>query len=247
MAALRDHFQGEGNVTRRIAEAERLRDALHYKNERSLSFETFLTKCQKMFNIFEKNGEGMEEDAKIRFVFKQIHNKDLQHDIAALKATITTSPPGTITFTTVCNHLSTAVSQLPEYISKNRNISGLTRGTSSIYNSDGEVIVDKWIPNWNDLSKEDKKKVLTARAKAGVKLGRGGKGGDPKGSKNSNMLKKLKKENNKYKRKIKAMKVRIKSEDDSDDEDDAEKESDDDAGDQFGGKNGKMKRKKSSK
>ena len=43
MKALRDHFKGEGNATRRIAEAERLHESLHYKNERSLSFEVFLT------------------------------------------------------------------------------------------------------------------------------------------------------------------------------------------------------------
>ena len=38
MQALCGHFSGEGNATTRIAEAERLRDSLHYKNERSLSF-----------------------------------------------------------------------------------------------------------------------------------------------------------------------------------------------------------------
>ena len=30
MAALRAHYQGEGNMTRRIAEAERLRDVVFY-------------------------------------------------------------------------------------------------------------------------------------------------------------------------------------------------------------------------
>ena len=32
MSALRAHYQGEGNTTRRIAEAERLCDSLHYRN-----------------------------------------------------------------------------------------------------------------------------------------------------------------------------------------------------------------------
>ena len=131
MKALRDHFAGEGNVTRRIAEAERLRDSLHYKNERSLSFKPFLTKSQKMFNIFEKHGEGMEEDAKIRFLFKNVQHSGLQSDIAALKASITTSAVGTISYTTVCNHLSTAVLQLPEFISKGRNVSGFVTDSES--------------------------------------------------------------------------------------------------------------------
>ena len=45
MAALRNHYSGEGNTSRRIAVAERYRrDSLHYKNEKSLTFTTFLDK-----------------------------------------------------------------------------------------------------------------------------------------------------------------------------------------------------------
>ena len=32
MKALKDHFAGEGNATRRIAEADHLKSSLHYKN-----------------------------------------------------------------------------------------------------------------------------------------------------------------------------------------------------------------------
>ena len=48
------HFatSGEGNTSRRIAVAERIRDTLHYKNERAMQFFTFLDKLQKIFNIF---------------------------------------------------------------------------------------------------------------------------------------------------------------------------------------------------
>jgi hypothetical protein len=41
--ALRGHYSEEGNTSRRIAVAERYRDALlHYKNEKALSFSSFL-------------------------------------------------------------------------------------------------------------------------------------------------------------------------------------------------------------
>ena len=36
MIVLRAHYSGEGNSSRRIGEAERLRDSIHYKNERSM-------------------------------------------------------------------------------------------------------------------------------------------------------------------------------------------------------------------
>ena len=43
MQALCDHFPGEGNPAGRISESDRMKKYLHYKNERSLSFEMFLT------------------------------------------------------------------------------------------------------------------------------------------------------------------------------------------------------------
>ena len=57
MAALRAHYQGEEDLTRRISEAERLRDSLHYQNERDLPFNFYLSKMQHIFNLFEENKE----------------------------------------------------------------------------------------------------------------------------------------------------------------------------------------------
>ena len=62
MADLRAHFSGEGNATRNVAEAGRLKETLHYKRERVMPFETFLTQLQRMFNIYEKEEEGIPED-----------------------------------------------------------------------------------------------------------------------------------------------------------------------------------------
>ena len=98
---------------------------MHYKNERSLPFETFLTKCETMYNIYETHGEKMGEDAKIRFLFRKINHVGLSNAIEAMKAKITTEPPGTVTYTTVANRISTAVSELPDFIAKNRNISSV--------------------------------------------------------------------------------------------------------------------------
>ena len=68
MEALRNHYSGEGNTSRRIAVAERYRDSLHYKNEKALNFTGFLDKIQTMFNIFETEGEPVTEQAKIRML-----------------------------------------------------------------------------------------------------------------------------------------------------------------------------------
>ena len=127
--ALKDHFACEGNATRRIAEADRLKDSLHYKNERSMTFELFLTKYQKMYNIYRDEGEELSEDAKVRFLFKKISHSGLNNAVEAMKARITTSTT-TISYTTVANHLFTAVFELPEYVAKNCNIS---KGCSPLF------------------------------------------------------------------------------------------------------------------
>ena len=68
MNALCDHFSGEENPNRNIAEAERIQDSLYYKNKRSMAFQTFLIQSQKVFNIFEKEGEIMDEATKVIFI-----------------------------------------------------------------------------------------------------------------------------------------------------------------------------------
>ena len=69
--ALRNHFAGEGNASRRIAEAERLRDTLHYKNKRAMLYEIFLSKTQKMFNIFREQGRRRQRKRWFDFCYQK--------------------------------------------------------------------------------------------------------------------------------------------------------------------------------
>ena len=46
MEALRNNFADEGNASRNKAIADSLKKSLFYKNEKTMSFEVFLTKCQ---------------------------------------------------------------------------------------------------------------------------------------------------------------------------------------------------------
>ena len=244
MKALRTHFAGEGNATRNMAEADRLHETLHYKSERSMSFEGFLTQCQKMYNIYEKEKEPMTDEAKVRFLFKKVQHPGLRGSIDALKAQQTAGTD--VTYTMAANHLSTAVSELPEYISKNRNISATTTGGDNeigdgIYNTDGTINTG-YIPTWRSLSSADKAKVAEARKKLGISK-KGKKSGGSKSYNNPgdvNRMKQLKSQNKIFKRQIKALK-RVNTDDDneSDDSDNAST----DAGDTFGGKASKKKKK----
>lgn len=252
MKALRDHFSGEGNASRNISEADRLKESLHYKSERSLAFETFLTQCQKMYTIYDKEAEPMADDAKLRFLFKRVQHPALQQAIEALKAQQTAGTD--ITYTMAANHLTTAVSALPEYISKHRNISSLARGSGDntegspdIYKDDGSIITG-YIPSWKTLSQDDKNIVMNERKRISKRGGRGGKGGSAKhkAASNSNRLKQLEEQNKKYKRAIKSLKRRPHEADDGDEKDKNDNPEEDDAGDQFGGRSAKRHKKASS-
>ena len=83
------HYSGEGNASRRVATAERMREGLHYKNKRSLAFSIFLDRMQKMFNIYEEEGEEFTENAKLRELFKRVQHPQLQDTVKALKFTLT--------------------------------------------------------------------------------------------------------------------------------------------------------------
>ena len=143
-----EHFAGEGSASKALAEAEHLFETLHYKNERAMSFENFLTKCQKMFNIFEKQGEPMGNDARVRFLFKHVQHPDLEAPIEALK--VLQSGGEIITYTRAANHLSTHVSNMKERFQSGRNnlrrqVAGIDtdsnrEGSDDIYDKDGNII-----------------------------------------------------------------------------------------------------------
>ena len=244
MKTLRDHFQGEGNASRNMAEAERLHESLFYKGERSLTFESFLTQCEKMYNIYDQEGEPYSDDAKVRFLFKKTQHQGLQGAINALKA-LQTAGTTVVTYTMAANHLSTAVSELPEYQANKRNIASIdTSGgkiNSDILNADG-TIKTGYIPKWRTLSQADKDKVAAARKskRGGAKTGKDGS--KTNNAAYANRLKQLTEANNKFKRQVKALK-RAQNCDDSNDADD-NTDASIDAGDQFGGKAVKFKKQK---
>ena len=173
MEALRNHYGGEGNASRRIATAEKLRETLHYKSERSMRFSTFLDHMQKMFNIFQEEGEELTENAKVRELLKRVQNNQLQDTVKALRVRFDIDG---ILYTEAANHLTSAVSELPEYllarcVSSMKRIrgGGSEKGKNkfkrdSIYADDGTIFTG-YYSNWKSLSKEDRDKVIAERKK----------------------------------------------------------------------------------
>jgi hypothetical protein len=112
MFALRRHYAGEGNSTRRIADAKRIQNSLHYKTERALPFNKFLDSLQRMFTIFEEENEPLTERAKVDELLTKVQNTSLAAAVAQLRYQLNTEG---ISFTVAANHLSAEISQTSGY------------------------------------------------------------------------------------------------------------------------------------
>ena len=180
MLTLREHYSGEGNAGQCIATAEQMREGLHCKNERSLAFSIFLDRMQKMFNIYEEEGEEFTENAKLHELFKWVQHPQLQDTIKTLKVRFDMEG---IMYTQAANHLTAVVSELPEYY-LTRKVSASSSGVPRIWGGGGSghsssvkkkggiqapnkgtLMSDRsgftgYYPNWSELSKEDKQRVL---------------------------------------------------------------------------------------
>lgn len=244
--ALSDHFQGEGNTSRRIAEAERIRDTLHYKSERALPFATFLAKLQLMFNIFLENDEPYSEAMKVRALFDKVQHPQLATAVSALKVQ-STMDQNAVTFTTASNHLAAEVSQMPEYAANKRGISatGTTGSTEGIYR-DGKIFTG-YYPNWmSGLSQEDRDKVIAERKRLGVKGPRRKGKGRASAAKTKKKIAAVVKDLEKAKRSIAALKRKGPSSGETNAGDTDDDSPDEDAGDAFGGRSERKNKKKKS-
>ena len=115
----------------------------------------------------------MTEDAKIHFLFKKVQHQGLESAVEAMKAKITTEPARTVTYTTVANHISTVVSELPDFLSRNRKVSAVkgkvTYGNATNYNI---FNVNNSVNNghhayWLQMGQDNRKIVNNERTRLG--------------------------------------------------------------------------------
>ena len=176
MIALHNHYGGEGNASHRITIAERMRDNLHYRSECTLSFSIFLDRMQHMFNIYEEEDEPLTEKAKVRELFKRVQHRDLQETIKALKVRFDLEG---LTYTQAANHITAAVSELPEYnLSRKISATCIHGGynipvrkpkhngvlKSGIRGADRKIYTG-FMKHWWDLSEVEKDQVTEERAR----------------------------------------------------------------------------------
>ena len=246
--ALQAHYGGEGNKSVRIKEAEVLRNTLSYKNERTMSFEKFLTNMQAMFTGFEDNNEVLTNSQKVRLLFQKVQCSTLTQVKSALQVQSNLDIEGdTVTYDFIANSLAAEAAAMPDYV-PNRQASGVeSKGSapvSGIKGPDGAIFVG-YYSNWASLPKAEKSQVYEERKRLGVSSQ-----GD-KARRKPSAVKSKKADVHSMKREIASLKVKFKnlktkrsasSDDDAEDDDEPQ----DDAGNQFGGRKDKKKKKKKS-
>lgn len=127
--ALQIHFEGEGNVSRRISQAEALHKSLIYKQERSMKFSVFLNKLQMMFQIYKQEGEEKPESAKVRFLLDRVQAPHLSQAVTNLRYQ---SNQGLLTYASASNSLMTEVIKSSDYAQNDggRNVAAMGTGAT---------------------------------------------------------------------------------------------------------------------
>ena len=106
-----------------------------------MPWETFPDRMQKMFNIYKEEGKEMMENAKLRELFKCTKHMQLTESVKALEVRYDMDGLA-YTYTQAANHLTAAISKLPDYqmAGAGGNKQGRIRHDgNSIYATDGMI------------------------------------------------------------------------------------------------------------
>ena len=245
--ALQAHYGGEGNKSVRIKEAEVLRNTLHYKNERAMSFEKFLTNMQAMFTGFEDNDEILTNAQKIRLLLQKVQSPSLTQVKNALQVSYDLDKAGEVTYDFLANSMAAEAASLPDHV-PNRQASGVERNptpssapSSGIKGANGEIFTG-FYSNFQSLADDEKQAIFDERKRLNINRGKS-RGGQSK-KRSTSVIQINKKTLSKMNREISSMKAKLKvvekgkkvsfEDDDSDVQDNA--------GDQFGGRKKKKQK-----
>ena len=108
MKALRDHYDGPGEVEKRISYAKRELETAHYKSERVFTFERYVTKLSEAFQILEENGIPKVEREKVDLLLEKMSVDNTE--VTAAIANIRMSPHKRNNFLLAANEVSEYIS-----------------------------------------------------------------------------------------------------------------------------------------
>jgi hypothetical protein len=121
------------------------RNSLHYKNDRAMSFEKFMTNMQAIFIGFEDNDKLSTDAKKIRLLFQKVKSPSLTQVKNALQISYDLDKAGEVTYDFLANSMAAKAASLPDH-APNRQASGVDRHptpgsapTSGIKGANGDI------------------------------------------------------------------------------------------------------------
>lgn len=178
MTALRDHYDGPGEVEKRISYAKRELETAHYRSEKVFTFEKYVTKLSEAFQILEENGIPKAEREKVDHLLEKMSVDN--NEIVAAIANIRMTPQKRSNFLLAANELSEYISVVmplassdsgkkpARQISEVRHIKKKTKGNEKGKTKENGVDISdlsRSFPHheWRKLSTETRLKIQTAR------------------------------------------------------------------------------------
>lgn len=177
MKALRDHYDGPGEVEKRISYAKRELETAHYRSEKVFTFEKYVTKLSEAFQILDENGIPKVEREKVDTLLEKMSVDNTE--VTAAIANIRMNPEKRNNFLLAANELSEYISVvMPSAVSESgkkpaRNISevrhvkkkpktsGKGREENGVDISDMERSFSH--KEWKKLSPETRSKIQALR------------------------------------------------------------------------------------
>jgi len=179
MKALRSHYDGPGEVEKRVAYAFSELETAHYKSERVFPFESYVTKLSEAFGILEDNRMHKEERERVEYLLKGIQSDNFV--IVSAKTTVRMNENMRNSFQLAVDKLSEVISatftrarvsttgnKAPRRVSQAKsNRKGKDNGSGNVVNG---VDISDLTRNfskkeWFDLPKEVRERILEARKK----------------------------------------------------------------------------------
>lgn len=133
MMALQAHYDGESEGVRRKQVARDDLQKLYYRNESTFSFERYVTKLKRIFNVLETYGVPMYEEQKVQYLLDKVQcpNNELKTEVRIFRSSHSR------TFDEASIYIATVVSRIfptnnpssGRY--NNRNVYHISRGVNN--------------------------------------------------------------------------------------------------------------------
>ena len=78
MQALQLHYDKDAVGKRKIQAAKDKLKKIHYYNESTFTFEKYVTRLKKNFNVLEKYSKKIEKDDKVEYLLNNCHCNDYE-------------------------------------------------------------------------------------------------------------------------------------------------------------------------